>query len=265
MRFIKMHGIGNDYVFVDCFHESLPKEPAELAVEVSRPHFGVGADGLILIGPGRDCDARMRVFNADGSEARMCGNGIRCVGKYLYDSGLCRKPTLTIDTPSGVKALQLTIEDGRCTGATVDMGEPVLNGAVTVHAAGRAWTLERVSLGNPHAVAVLPELPEDALFGAAGPAIERDPAFPDRANVEFVRVAAPDALQMRVWERGSGETLACGTGACAALVACAQAGRSARAARVNLKGGALDIEWKRNNHIYMTGPAVTVFTGEWVI
>ncbi len=263
MRFTKMQGIGNDYVYVDCFAETLPKPPEHLAVEVSRAHYGIGADGLILIGPSGIADASMRVFNADGSEAMMCGNGIRCVGKYLYDSGRAKKDQLVIDTPAGLKHLSLQIEGGACVGATVDMGEPVLVGAVTVGAAGRDWALVRVSMGNPHAVAVVDALPQDALFFEAGAAIERNPIFPDRANVEFARVTARDGIEMRVWERGSGETLACGTGACAVLAACASLGLTDKAAYITLKGGQLFIEWRGDRHIYMTGPAVTVFTGEW--
>ncbi|MEG1606388.1 MAG: diaminopimelate epimerase [Clostridia bacterium] len=263
MRFIKMHGIGNDYVYVDCFSEMLPESPETLAVKLSRPHFAVGADGLILIEPSAVADARMRVFNSDGSEARMCGNGIRCVAKYLYDAGRARKKMLTIDTRSGMKRLELLIQGGLCVGATVDMGEPTVMQPLTLHAASRDWTLLPISMGNPHAACYLPTLPDDALFHEAGACLERDPHFPERANIEFCRAVDAAHIQMRVWERGSGETLACGTGACAAVVAGATQGLISRDVDVALAGGTLQIAWRTDNHVMMTGPAQVSFTGVW--
>lgn len=266
MRFVKMEGLGNDYVYVDLFHERLNEPPETLAVKLSRPHFGVGADGLILIEPSQTADARMRVFNADGSEARMCGNGIRCVGKYLYDSGLCRRRLMTVDTLSGPRTLELEVENGLCTGASVDMGAPVLEGGpIDLEAVGRLWRLQRVNMGNPHAVCFLPSLPDDALFGAAGAALERDEAFPGRANIEFCQVEDAGRLKVRVWERGSGETLACGTGACAAAAAAVSAGLTRRAVTVCLPGGELGIYWREDGHLIMTGPARVSFTGEWTL
>lgn len=263
MKFVKMHGIGNDYVYVDLFHERLPEPPEALAVKVSKPHFGVGADGLILIMPSAACDAAMRVFNADGSEALMCGNGVRCVGKYLYDSGLCRKDMIRVDTKSGVKVLAMRTKGGVATGATVDMGVPAVAPALDLEAAGERWTLTPVSVGNPHAVCFLNDLPGDDLFARAGAALEKHPAFADGANIEFARVLSESEIEMRVWERGSGETLACGTGACAVLCAAVHRGLCGRSALVRLKGGALDIEWRADGRVYMTGPACTVYTGEW--
>ena len=264
MRFVKMHALGNDYVYVDLFHERLPKPPAQLAVEISRPHFGVGADGLILIEPWEDADARMRVFNADGSEAPMCGNGIRCVGKYLYDAGICRQEQLRIQTGAGLRLLTLQVERGLCVGASVDMGQPVFEGKpVAVQAAGRAWLLQKVNMGNPHGVCFPPQLPEDALLQAAGAALERCPLFPNRANIEFCQVQDQGRLAVRVWERGSGPTLACGTGACAAAAAAIRAGFTSSRVTVALPGGDLDISWQENGHILMTGPAQVSFTGEW--
>ena len=264
MRFVKMHGIGNDYVFVDCFHECLPEPPETLAPKVSAQHYGIGSDGLILILPSDICDARMRVFNADGSEAKMCGNGLRCVGRYLYDSGLCKKTHVTVETLAGVKSLELAIENGVAKRATADMGVPLVSPVVRAFAAGREWALSPVSMGNPHAVTFLPELPDDALFLAAGAALEVDPLFPDRANIEFCQIVSRDKIAMRVFERGSGETLACGTGACAALVAAVSLGLSDRVCTLSLPGGALTIEWRaQDGRVYMTGPMEISYVGEW--
>lgn len=265
MQFVKMHGIGNDYIFIDCFHETPPENPGALAVQMARYHTGIGSDGLALILPSEDADARMRLFNADGSEAPMCGNGIRCVGKYLYDSGLRRKETLRVDTNSGVKILHMEIKNGVAVGATVDMGEPVADAEqITVKAAGRDWTLRRVDVGSKHGVCFLDALPGDALFRQAGAELERNEAFPDRANIEFCQLIEKDRIAVRVWERGSGETMACGTGACAVTAAAILSGLTGRVCRVDLPGGALSIEWKASdNHIYMTGPAQIAFIGEW--
>lgn len=280
LKFTKMHGLGNDYVYVDCtrevpagFMENLP----EIARRVSHRHFGVGSDGLVLILPSRVADFRMRMFNADGSEAEMCGNAIRCVGKYLYDYGLTAKISLTIETLAGVKELELVVNPDRnqVKLVRVDMGEPVLEPRripvaaegqalvdVPVPLEGETYRITAVSMGNPHAVIFVEDV---AAFpvGQVGPRLEHHPLFPNRVNVEFVQVLGDGNLKMRVWERGAGETMACGTGACAALVAAVLNGLAPRAARVQLLGGDLLVEWSTvNNRIYMTGPAVKVFDGE---
>ena len=281
MKFTKMHGIGNDYVYVNCFSEKLPLEPEKLSQIVSDRHFGIGGDGLILICPSRVADAKMQMFNADGSESEMCGNGIRCVAKYLYDFGIVPKDILTIESGAKVLTLHLTIENGKMSLARVDMGEPILvpeqvptllrslDGIeqpvvdVPLTVAGKTLTVTTVSMGNPHCVTFVDELTDDWVLGI-GPKIETAPAFPQRVNVEFVKVISPTVLKMRVWERGSGETLACGTGACAVAVAGVLRGRSERRVQIDLLGGQLEIEWsKSDNHVLMTGPATTVFTGEW--
>jgi diaminopimelate epimerase len=276
-----MHGAGNDYIYVDCLARPIPDNPAELARRVSDRHFGIGGDGLILILPSQVADARMRMFNADGSEAEMCGNGIRCLAKYVYDHGLVRRPTLRIETPRGVLSLDLEIHGGRVRRVRVDMGEPILqpqqipttlagnpalaDGPVVgapLDVAGRKLAVTCVSMGNPHCVTFVDRLNDDWVLGV-GPQIEAHPAFPRRANAEFVEVVSPEEVRMRVWERGSGETLACGTGASAVCVAGALAGRTRRKVLVHLRGGDLDLQWAENNHVYMTGPAVEVFSGEW--
>jgi diaminopimelate epimerase len=282
MKFTKMHGIGNDYVYVNCFSEKLPLEPEKLSQIVSDRHYGIGADGLILICPSEVADAKMQMFNADGSESEMCGNGIRCVAKYLYDFGIAPKDVLTIETGRGILSLQLTIANGKMSLARVDMGEPILvpervptqlrslDGEseqpvvdVPQTVDGRTFAVTAVSMGNPHCVIFVDELTDDLVLGI-GPIVEIVPAFPRRVNVEFVKVASPSELQMRVWERGSGETLACGTGACAVAVAGVLSGRSDRRVQIDLLGGRLEIEWaESDNHVYMTGPATTVFTGDW--
>lgn len=276
MRFYKMHGIENDYVFAECFTQPAPAHPSELARVISRPHTGVGSDGLILVEPVEGADARMRVFNADGSEAQMCGNGLRCAGKLLYDTGLARRPALRIQTKAGPMALELLIEAGTCTGARCDMGRPRLAAGeipvraqgepvreLYIEAAGQSQLFTCVSMGNPHAVCFVDEL-SDRLVQEMGPAIESHSLFPERTNVEFCQVLSPRRLRMRVWERGSGETRACGTGACATLVAAVLVGRAERMAEVELLGGTLAIEWRAaDGHVYMTGPAALAFTGEW--
>jgi len=276
MRFIKMHGIGNDYVYVDCVRQPVPADPAALARQVSDRHFGIGGDGLILVCPSDKGDARMRMFNADGSESEMCGNGVRCVAKLVYDHGIARKPRLAIETGRGVLTLDLHLKAGLVDGVTVDMGEPILDAAsIPTTLTGTPPTevpLESplgvlratcVSMGNPHAVVFVDEI-TDALVHQAGPVLERHPAFPRRANIEFVKVLSRSAFQMRVWERGSGETLACGTGACAVAVAGAITHRLDRACEGRLLGGNLQLEWSRDtNHVLMTGPATEVFVGEW--
>lgn len=274
MRFTKMQGIGNDYIYVNLFKEKLDNF-AETSRIVSDRHFGIGGDGLILIMPSDKADFRMRIFNADGSEAEMCGNGIRCVGKYVYDKRLTGKDVITIETGAGIKTLQLNVKDGLVETARVDMGEPILNPALIpvaspldrfvsqpVKAGDREYKVTCVSMGNPHAVIFMDEV-DELKIEQIGPLMEHHALFPKRTNTEFAEVKDESVLKMRVWERGSGETLACGTGACAVLVAAVLNGLSQRRAVVMLKGGNLEIEWsEEDNHVYMTGPAVTVFEGE---
>ena len=274
MKFTKMQGLGNDYVYVNCLEEQVPNPP-ELARWVSDRHFGVGSDGLILICPSQQADFQMVMYNADGSQAQMCGNGIRCVGKYVHDRGLTNRETITVETLAGVKTLRLTVKDGVTQSVTVDMGEPVLTpGQIPVRAEGdqmincpvtvdgRTYGITAVSMGNPHGVVFLPEV-EDLDLCRIGPAFVQLEIVPERTNTEFVKVESPELLRMRVWERGSGETLACGTGACATLVAAYLCGKSGREATVRLLGGDLRIRWDEDtNHVFMTGPAEFVFDGE---
>jgi len=277
MRFVKMHGAGNDYVYIDCFRETPPQRPAELAPKIADRHFGVGGDGLILVTPSETADARMRMFNADGSEAEMCGNGVRCVAKYVYESGISRNNPLRIETGRGVLVLDLVLENDRVQKVRVNMGEPILNPTeiptslaagldrVTeypLEVEGRTLTVTCVSMGNPHCVIFVEEL-TDSLVHGLGPTIERHPAFPHRVNVEFVHVESAGAVRARVWERGSGETLACGTGACAVCVAGVLTGRTDRRLAVRLPGGILEIEWSEQGPVFLTGPAVEVFRGDW--
>jgi diaminopimelate epimerase len=273
LRFTKMHGLGNDYVYIDCFTESVA-DPAGLARRVSPRHTGIGSDGLILICPSDAADCRMEMYNADGSRGEMCGNGIRCVAKYVYDHGLARKDTLRIATDAGIKTLQVHSRDGRAHAVTVDMGEPILDGPRIPVAAegqvidallavnGRTYRITCVSMGNPHCVTFVGDVTVLDL-AALGPRFEHHPFFPKRVNAEFVQVLGRSALHMRVWERGSGETAACGTGACAVLVAAVLNGRTDRRATIHLSGGDLDVEWSAgDNHVLMTGPAAEVFAGE---
>jgi len=272
LEFVKMHGIGNDYVYVDCFERDVV-EPAALAVRVSDRRKGIGSDGLILIRPSQTADCRMEMYNADGSRGKMCGNGIRCVGKYVHDSGRVPKPSLRVDTDAGVKLLDLHLRDGRVESVTVDMGEPILDGpAIPVASEGRVidaplqvgereWRVTCVSMGNPHCVTFLDDVAALDLE-RLGPTFEHHRFFPERVNTEFVRVVGPCELVMRVWERGSGETAACGTGACAVVVAAALTQRAERRATVHLNGGDLEIEWRAaDGHVLMTGPAAEVFRG----
>lgn len=255
-----MHGLGNDYIYLDCTKETPPDLP-RLAETLSRRHFGVGGDGLICICPSEAADFKMRIFNADGSEGEMCGNGIRCVGKYVYDKGLTGKQDLTIETLAGVKELSLTVEDGKVSAVTVDMGVPQVEAPLTLEAGGQSWQGTPVSVGNPHFVVFVEDTaPLD--LQTLGPEFEGHPHFPNRVNTEFVKVIDYTHFLMRVWERGSGETLACGTGACAALAAAATAGLTGREATVHLPGGAMELRWRDDGHMEMTGPAVTVFEGE---
>jgi diaminopimelate epimerase len=274
MRFTKMQGAGNDYIYVDCFHSKPPSDPVALARKISDRHFGVGGDGLILVCPSEKADARMRMFNADGSEAEMCGNGVRCVAKFVYDHGIAKKPTLAIETGRGVLKLELDVAGDKVRQVRVDMGEPILEAAkIPTTLAGNPPTnvllapfnlrVTCVSMGNPHCITFVDEI-TDALVLGTGPKVEIAPEFPRRINVEFVKVNRPNDITMRVWERGSGETQACGTGACAVAVAGVLTGRTERSITAHLPGGDLRLEWsEKDNHVYMTGPAVEVFSGEW--
>ncbi|MCC8121083.1 MAG: diaminopimelate epimerase [Oscillospiraceae bacterium] len=260
MTFTKMEGLGNDYIYLNGLN-GLPEDLPALARRLSDRHFGVGADGLICICPSEKADVAMRMFNADGSEGEMCGNGIRCVGKYVYDKGLAAKTTLTVETLAGVKTLCLKVEGGQVSAVTVDMGIPQVDPALEVTVEGERYTLHPASMGNPHAILYVPDT-KTAPLTNLGPQIECHPLFPNRTNVEFVSVTDRTHLSMRVWERGSGETLACGTGACATLAVTASLGLCERRCAVELLGGRLDIHWSQEDgHIYMTGPAVTVFEG----
>ncbi len=270
-----MQGLGNDYVYLDCTKVAEPKDISSLARFVSNRHFGVGSDGLILICSSDTCDFKMRMFNADGSEAQMCGNGIRCVGKFVYDKGLTSKTEITVDTLAGVKKLKLQAKNGKVETVEVDMGEPILEADripvvstdypvtnLKLQAEGREFTFTCVSVGNPHAVTIVENL-ESFNVEKYGKVLEVDSHFPEKANIEFVEIVDKSTIKMRVWERGSGETFACGTGASAVAVACNLNGITDDKVTVKLLGGDLKIKWnKENNHIYMTGPAVTVFEGE---
>ena len=268
-----MQGIGNDYVYVNCLEETV-ESPSSLAMLVSDRHFGIGSDGLILIRPSAKADFFMEMFNADGSRSEMCGNGIRCVGKYVYDHGLTDKTEITVNTLAGVKHLTLHVEDGLVAAVTVDMGEPILDAALIpveaaaspvvgepIEANGQTYEMTCVSMGNPHAVVFVDDTAAVPIDGI-GPTFEFHPAFPHRVNAEFVQVLNRGEANMRVWERGTGETLACGTGACASVVACILNGLTDDEVTMHLLGGDLHIRWNReDNHVYMTGPAVTVFEG----
>jgi len=261
VRFTKMQALGNDYVYLNCM-EHTPRDLSALAVRISDRHFGVGSDGLICICPSERADVGMRIFNADGSEGEMCGNGIRCVGKLVYEKGLVRRPVLTVETLAGIKELRLVVTGGRVREVEVDMGPPGLSGPKTVEVLGRPYTVWPVSMGNPHVVAFVESVKELNLTGL-GPGLEWHPELGGRTNAEFVQAEDAGRLRMRVWERGSGETLACGTGACAAAVAARLAGLAGGAVTVALPGGELQIRWDGGEgHVYMTGPAVTVFEGE---
>jgi diaminopimelate epimerase len=275
MKFTKMEGLGNDYVYVNCFQEQI-ENPAELARKISDRHFGVGSDGLILIKPSDEADFTMDMYNADGSRSEMCGNGIRCVGKYVYDYGLTDKTELTVSTLAGIKYLKMTIgSDDKVSMVTVEMGEPVLVPAdipavssndriideeITV--GGVTYRTTCVSMGNPHSVVFVDDVDTFPLE-QIGPLFETHEKFPRRVNAEFVQVIDRKTVKMRVWERGTGETLACGTGSCATAVACILNGKTDREVRVKLLGGDLLVSWdEKNNKIYMTGPAKVVFDGE---
>jgi diaminopimelate epimerase len=294
MRFTKMHGIGNDYIYVNCFDVPFPKDPAALARKMTDRHFGIGGDGLILICPSDNgADARMRMYNVDGSEAEMCGNGLRCVAKYVYDHDIKQAERLRIQTGRGVLNVDLEVKGGKVELARVNMGEPILEPARipvefprTINSsrivdfpiakyipwnAPAAWMedcdidprMTCVSMGNPHVVVYCGQV-KGVPLETLGPFFERQPIFPRRINVHFVQVHSPEEVTMRTWERGSGITLACGTGACAVCVAGALSGRSHRRITAHLPGGDLELEWRESdNCVYMTGPATEVFTGDW--
>lgn len=274
MKFTKMHGIGNDYVYVNCFEESV-KNPAEVSKFVSDRHFGIGSDGLILISPSAIADFRMNIYNADGSQAEMCGNGIRCVAKYVYDYGLTDKTEISVETLAGIKYLRLQVENGKVASVEVNMGAPILEPKeipvaveespvvnVPVEVKGKIYHMTCVSMGNPHAIIFMNNV-KDLDIAAIGPYFENHTVFPKRTNTEFVEVLDRNTVNMRVWERGSDETLACGTGACATTVACILNDKTENKVTVHLLGGDLKIRWDREaNQVYMTGPATVVFDGE---
>lgn len=275
MKFTKMHGAGNDYVYVNCFEPVELGDVTELAIAISDRHFGVGGDGLVVICPSERADARMVMYNADGSEAEMCGNAVRCVAKFVYDHGIAAKEELTIETGRGVLALQCSVTDGKVDRVRVNMDQPILKSSeipttlagdppvkVPVEVDGRTLEITCVSMGNPHAVTFVDEVNDDWVLNI-GPQVEVHEAFPRRINAEFIQVESRSKVIMRVWERGSGETLACGTGACASVVAGVLAGLLDRKVLVRLTGGDLEIEWAESGEVYMTGPATEVFSGEW--
>lgn len=267
MKFTKMQGIGNDYVYINCFEEAV-EDPAQLSIKLSDRHFGIGSDGLILICPSRVADCRMRMFNADGSESPMCGNGIRCVGKYVFDHHLVDKTEFDVETEAGIKHLKVTEENGKAILLTVDMGIPEVTSQIPepICVDGTDYEFIGISMGNPHAVYYMDDI--DSLdLESIGPGFENHERFPERTNSEFIEVISPEHIRMRVWERGSGETWACGTGACASAVASALCGRTGNTVLVSLKGGNLTIHWDRegSGHVFMTGPAVEVFEGEFDI
>ena len=274
MKFTKMQGLGNDYVYVNCFEEKI-ENPSEVAIKVSNRNFGIGSDGLIMINPSKVADCEMEMYNADGSRSEMCGNGIRCVGKYVYDYGLTDKTSISVETLAGIKYLDFTIQDGKVKLVKVDMGSPelhpdnipvvaegdtVIDESITVD--GQEYRMTCVSMGNPHAVVYIDDV-KGLDINQIGPRFENHERFPKRVNTEFVKVLDRNTVEMRVWERGSGETLACGTGACAVAVACILNGLTEDKVTVKLLGGDLQIEWDRtNNKVYMTGPAEVSFDGE---
>ena len=277
LHFTKMHGAGNDYVYVDCFNNPAPDDPAALAVKVSDRNKGIGGDGLILICPSDVADARMRMFNSDGSEAEMCGNGLRCVAKYVYDHGISVKDELNLETGAGVLSVALTVVGGKVESVKVDMGEPILKPAdvpttlagdeavvnAPLEVDGQTFEVTCVSMGNPHCIIYVDEATDD-LVHRVGPKIETDPRFPAKTNVEFIEVISPTEVKQRTWERGSGETLACGTGASAVCVAGVLTGKTERKLTNHLLGGTLVLEWvEATNHVFMDGPATEVFSGVW--
>jgi diaminopimelate epimerase len=275
LHFTKMHGIGNDYIYINGFEETLPDDLSRIAQQLSPRRFSVGSDGVIFILPSKTADVRMRMFNPDGTEAEMCGNGVRCLAAYCYDRGLCDRTQMTVETGGGVKNATLTLDNiGRTDTVRIDMGEPVLDGAEIpsvfegepvlmqpLQALGKSWPVTLVNMSNPHAVTFVDSV-ENAPVETAGAALETNPAFPRRSNIEFVQVTDRGHIAMRVWERGAGETFACGTGACAAVVASVLNGYTDRSVIVTLLGGKLKIVWDENtNHVQMTGPIAYVYDG----
>jgi len=276
IKFTKMHGLGNDYVYIDATAKTGQKieDESALALFVSNRHFGVGSDGLILICDSNVADFKMRMFNYDGSEAEMCGNGIRCVGKFVYDKGLTDRDLITVETLAGIKVLKLNVVDGKVESVRVDMGEPILKPSfipvisneeivknLKITAADKTFKFSCVSMGNPHAITIVENV-DDFEVQKYGKILEVDEHFPNRSNIEFIKLIDKSKIKMRVWERGAGETMACGTGACASVVACILNDYTERNVTVELLGGNLYIEWsKEDNHVYMTGPATTVFEG----
>lgn len=275
IKFTKMHGLGNDYVYIDCMNGQEIEDISTLAQFVSNRHFGIGSDGLILICKSGVADFKMRMFNYDGSEAEMCGNGIRCVGKFVYDKGLTNKETITVETLAGIKKLKFNIKEGKVQTVEVDMGEPVLEAKkipviseelpvknLKIKIDDKEFIFTCVSMGNPHAITIVDDV-KNFDIEKYGSILEVDRHFPKRANIEFIELVDKNNIKMRVWERGAGETLACGTGACASVVACNLNDYIESEANVELLGGTLNIKWnKENNHVYMTGSATTVFEGE---
>lgn len=276
IKFTKMHGLGNDYVYIDCYSKEVNLgNISDLAKFMSNRHFGIGSDGIILICKSDIADFKMRMFNFDGSEAEMCGNGIRCVGKFVYDKGLTNKETVKIETLAGIKILNLNVKDGKVETVRVDMGEPIFEPkeipvdfdkepvkGLKINAIDREFDFTCVSMGNPHAITVIDNT-KGFDIDKYGPILEVDEHFPKRANIEFIEIVNRENIKMRVWERGSGETLACGTGACATAVACNINGLTDRKVNIELLGGTLEIEWdEETNHVFMTGSATTVFEGE---
>lgn len=273
LKFTKMHGIGNDYVYVNCFEETV-EDPVQTAILVSDRHFGIGSDGLILIKPSDVADGKMEMYNADGSQGAMCGNGIRCVAKYMYDYGITDKTSISVETKSGIKYLELTVKDGKVDTVRVNMGSPILVPSEIpvvsdqervidqpVEVGGKEWKITCVSMGNPHAITYMDDV-KNLEIEKIGPLFENHAIFPDRVNTEFVHVLDRHTVEMRVWERGSGETMACGTGACAVAVASILNGLTEDEVTVKLLGGDLKIFWDRKeNKVYMTGSATTVFDG----
>ncbi len=274
MKFTKMHGISNDYIYINGATEKI-YNPSDVAIKLSDRHTGIGSDGIVMILPSKTCDFRMRMFNSDGSEAEMCGNASRCVGKYVYDKGLTKKTKVSLETLAGKKILNLHVVDGKVDMVTVDMGEPILRGvdiptifdlptvvSQPIVVSGKKVLTTCVSMGNPHSVVYVEDV--DSLdLEKIGPSYECHPAFPHKTNTEFVEIISRNEVKMRVWERGAGETMACGTGACAVAVASVLNGFTDRDVRVKLRGGDLQIKWDDDdNHVYMTGPATTVYEGD---
>lgn len=275
IKFTKMHGTGNDYIYIDMTTNYYTFDPADLSRKISDRHFGVGSDGLILVYDSKNdaADFKMRIFNPDGSEAEMCGNGIRAFAKYLYEHRLTNKKVMRIETLAGIKTVELVFKGGGLWGARVDMGEPILEGSRVpvavekspvvnedIEVDGKEFKFTAVSMGNPHCIIFADELTDELVKGL-GPKIETHSLFPKKINVEFVKILDSSHIEMRVWERGTGETMACGTGASAAAVACSLNGKTGKRVNVKVLGGELQIEWAANNHVYMTGPAEEVFEG----